>query len=68
VLGNYGKLMEVGKAVLGEQAWQLDQNTSVTVTALRGNTRASAYSALIPVVAGLQPQARRALRAAGLLK
>jgi hypothetical protein len=68
VLGNYGKLMEVGKAVLGEQAWQLDQNTSVTLTALRGNAGLSVLGADPRGVAGLQPQARRPLRAAGLLK
>jgi hypothetical protein len=51
VLRDYGKLKEVGPAVLGAPAWAWGTDTTpVTLKALRGNTRASAYSALIPAV------------------
>ena len=50
VLRDYGKLKEVGTA-LPTSAWAWStQATPYAVKALRGNTRASAYSALIPVV------------------
>jgi hypothetical protein len=51
VLRDYGKLKAVGTATLQEKAWAWSTSaTSGTLKALRGNTRASAYSALVPVV------------------
>jgi hypothetical protein len=48
---DYGKLREVGLAMLGDPAWAWGTDTrSYAVRALRGNTRASAYSALVPAV------------------
>lgn len=50
VLRDYGKLKAVGSA-LSTSAWGWgNETTPYAVEALRGNTRASAYSALIPVV------------------
>ncbi len=51
LLGDYGKLKAVGTNARGNSAWDWEsQTTAAVVTALRGNTRASAYAALLPKV------------------
>ena len=49
LLGDYGKLKTVGTGVGGDPQWDwTGDTTTAVITALRGNTRASAYSALLP--------------------
>jgi hypothetical protein len=51
VVYDYGKLRQVGIATAGDDAWKVGANArSTAVDALRGSTRAEAYSALIPAV------------------
>ena len=51
LLTDYGKLKAVGAKVGGDPAWDwTPQLTTRAVDALRGNTRAAAYSALLPKV------------------
>jgi hypothetical protein len=48
---DYGKLSQVGPKIKGDSAWAFGTDyRSNAVDALRGGTRASAYSALVPAV------------------